>query len=102
VDGALFGVLVGSVIGLLTGWPAGGDWNVLGVIILSSVALVGAAVALGLLAHAIGSRGRAVLGMFVGAGVGAGLGAWLGRIDGLFAGILLGAAAGVALARATR
>ena len=102
VDGVVFGLAFGMVVGLLTGGH-GGDWRVLGPVMLGGVLLVGGALALGVLAYAIGGGGaRSVLGLFLGGAVGAGLGMWLGRTDGLLAGALVGVAAGVIASRVRR
>jgi hypothetical protein len=102
VDGAFFGLLSGLLIGAVTGWR-GGDWRLLGPVMLAGLLLVGGAVLLGVMAHVIGGGGRrAVLGLFVGGMLGASGGYSFAHADGLFAGVLLGAAAGVILARAIR
>jgi hypothetical protein len=100
VDGGLFGLMVGTVLGLATGWR-GGEWRVLGPIMLAGLGLV--ALALGTLALILAGGGtRAVLGLFVGGAIGAACGYGFGGLDGLFVGTLAGAAAGAVAGRAAR
>lgn len=94
VDGLAFGVLLGAVVGIATGWN-GSDWRRLAPFMIAGVALAGGALALGLLARIlVAGRSPALVGLFVG-GIGGALGGFaLYRVDGLYLGLLSGAFAG--------
>src|SRR5436190_16203996 len=99
-DGIVFGVMMGTLIGLFAGWHVPAEWQILRPILLTAGLLVGLAVALGLFAGVIQVIGvRAVLGLFLGGMTGATLGAAWNGLDGLFFGTLAGAAIGVGLIR---
>lgn len=95
-DGLVFGLVLGTITGLVIAWYGGGEWPVLRGALLTTTAIALAAVSLGLFAGLVTRTGpRALVGMFVGCISGAMVGlAWAGAM-GLMVGAISGSLIGV-------